>query len=120
MTLIVIAAKLLFPFDDIERYPVSAEEPATQVLDWKLWAAAQKYFANRETNAGRIGRGKEVLVKEEDVFTLTPAQLDEYLEWYEKSWLDTSKGKPWNPVFFLVLSLTSIRTAKSAREDVPI
>ncbi|KAL5359701.1 RNA polymerase I-specific transcription initiation factor Rrn7 [Aspergillus floccosus] len=91
VTLIVISTKLLFPFDDIERYPLSAKDPTTQVIDWKIWAQTQRQFDNRETSAGRIGKGNEITINEQDVFSLTPAQLDEYMDWYEKSWLDTTK-----------------------------
>ncbi|KAL4891631.1 hypothetical protein BDV59DRAFT_181367 [Aspergillus ambiguus] len=91
VTLIVISTKLLFPFDDIERYPVSAKDPTTQVIDWKLWAHVQRQFDNRETSAGKIGKGNEVAINEQDVFSLTLTQLDEYMDWYEKNWLDTSK-----------------------------
>lgn len=92
MTLIVIATKLLFPFDDITRYPESAKEPTTQSIDWQLWAQVQRHFDQRETANGRIGKGNEVLINEKDVFNMTPSQLDEYLSWYENSWLDSSRG----------------------------
>ncbi|BCR84176.1 TFIIB-type zinc finger domain-containing protein [Aspergillus chevalieri] len=92
MTLIVISTKLLFPFDDVKRYPESARDPSTQAIDWQLWAQVQRHFDNREKSSGRIGKGNEVLVNEKDVFSMTPNQLDEYLDWYEKSWLDSSKG----------------------------
>jgi RNA polymerase I-specific transcription initiation factor RRN7 len=93
ITLIVISTKLFFPFDDIKRYPVSTREPSAQVLDWKLWGQVQRHFDRRETAGGRIGKGNEILVTEKDVFDMTPAQLDEYMDWYETSWLDHSRGK---------------------------
>lgn len=40
---------------------------------------------------GGLGRGDEIRVKDSDVFQLTAKQVDEYMDWYEKSWLD-SKG----------------------------
>ncbi|KAE8353148.1 RNA polymerase I-specific transcription initiation factor Rrn7 [Aspergillus coremiiformis] len=92
ITLIIISTKLLFPFDDIKRFPVSAHEPTTQVIDWKLWAQAQRHFDGRETAGGRIGKGNEILVNERDVFDMTPNQLDEYMSWYENSWLDNSRA----------------------------
>ena len=92
MTLIVISTKLFFPFDKIRRHPGSANEPATQAIDWKAWEQAQRHFDNRETSTGHIGRGKEVLTTEKDVLDMTPTQLDEYMDWYESSWLDNSKG----------------------------
>ncbi|GMG25717.1 unnamed protein product [Aspergillus oryzae var. brunneus] len=91
ITLIVISTKLLFPFDDLKRYPASAKEPTTQVIDWKHWAQAQRQFDSRETARGRIGKGNEILVDERDVFHMTPSQLDEYMNWYENNWLDNSK-----------------------------
>lgn len=91
-SLIVIATKLLFPFDKMRRYPVSANEPTTQAIDWKAWDQAQRHFDDREASAGHIGRGREVLTTEKDVFSMTPTQLDEYMDWYESSWLDGSKG----------------------------
>ncbi|KAB8232215.1 TFIIB-type zinc finger domain-containing protein [Aspergillus alliaceus] len=91
ITLIVISTKLLFPFDEIKRYPASAKEPTTQVIDWKLWAQEQRHYDSRETAGGRIGKGNEVLVNERDVFDMTPSQLDEYMDWYENSWLDNSR-----------------------------
>ncbi|KAE8374047.1 hypothetical protein BDV26DRAFT_270799 [Aspergillus bertholletiae] len=96
ITLIVISTKLLFPFDDLKRYPKSAKEPTTQVIDWKLWAQAQRNFDNRETARGKIGKGNEILVNEHDVFNLTPSQLDDYMNWYENNWLDHSKAS--NPL----------------------
>lgn len=93
ITLIVISTKLFFPFDDMKRYPLSTREPSAQVLDWKLWAQVQRHFDRRETVGGRIGKGNEILVTEKDVFNMTPAQLDEYMDWYETSWLDHSRGK---------------------------
>jgi RNA polymerase I-specific transcription initiation factor RRN7 len=91
ITLIVISTKLFFPFDDIKRYPVSTREPSALVLDWKLWGQVQRHFDRRETAGGRIGKGNEILVTEKDVFNMTPAQLDEYMDWYETSWLDHSR-----------------------------
>ncbi|KAL4866299.1 hypothetical protein BDV12DRAFT_199364 [Aspergillus spectabilis] len=92
ITLIVIATKLLFPFDDIKRHPTSAQEPTVQAIDWNSWTEVQNYFDRRDASAGQIGKGKEILVNEGDVLNMTPNQLDEYMDWYENSWLDTSKA----------------------------
>lgn len=92
MSLIVISTKLHFPFDYIKRYPSSAQEPTTQSIDWNTWGQAQRYFDSHETSGDRIGKGNEILVKENDVFDMTLNQLDEYMDWYENNWLDSSKG----------------------------
>lgn len=92
MALIVISTKLLFPFDNLKRYPESAREPTTQAIDWQLWSQVQRHFDQREMSSGKIGKGNEIRANEKDVFSMTPSQLDEYLDWYESSWLDFSKG----------------------------
>lgn len=102
MSLIVIATKLLFPFDDVERYPESTKEPGSQRLDWKNWLEAQKQFEALTNEGGRIGKGNELLVNEKDVFDMTALQLDEYMDWYEKSWLDV-RSKKCNMVSFCEL-----------------
>ncbi|KAL4765756.1 TFIIB-type zinc finger domain-containing protein [Aspergillus foveolatus] len=91
ITLIVIATKLLFPFDDVQRHPTSTQEPTVQTINWGAWAEVQNLL-DRRTTSGKIGKGKEILVKEDDVLTMTPDQLDEYMDWYESSWLDSSNA----------------------------
>lgn len=100
IALVVIATKLFFPFDDVKRYPTSLREPTAQVIDWKLWAQAQRQFESRATAGGRIGKGNEILVNENDVLKMTSQQLDEYMDWYERSWLDSSKGTTQNGLLF--------------------
>ncbi|KAL5046279.1 hypothetical protein BDW71DRAFT_182510 [Aspergillus fruticulosus] len=114
ITLIVIATKLLFPFDDVQRHPTSAQEPTVQMINWGAWAEVQKLFDRSNKSSGRIGKGKEILVKEDDVLTMTPDQLDEYMDWYENSWLDSSNAT--NPLanLFPVGS-----TSKATRQSAP-
>ncbi|KAL1970682.1 hypothetical protein VTN77DRAFT_4326 [Rasamsonia byssochlamydoides] len=99
LALIVVATKLLFPFDELKRYPTSSLEPAAQVIDWKLWAHTQKLFDSKASSGGRLPRGKEILVNESDVFKMTAQQLDDYLDWYENSWLDSRVSNPLADMF---------------------
>ncbi|KAL4951473.1 hypothetical protein BDW69DRAFT_169995 [Aspergillus filifer] len=118
ITLVVIATKLLFPFDDVERHPTSAQEPTVQAVNWEAWADIQKHFDNRDASAGRIGKGKEILVNESDVLNMTPNQLDEYMDWYESSWLENSKGTDSLAAMFPISSTSKEdRQTESATED---
>ncbi|KAL4935346.1 hypothetical protein BDV06DRAFT_207207 [Aspergillus oleicola] len=118
VTLVVIATKLLFPFDDVERHPMSAQEPTVQAINWEAWANIQKQFENRDASAGRIGKGKEILVKEGDVLNMAPDQLDEYMDWYESSWLENSKGTDSLAALFPIGSTSKeTRQNESAAED---
>ncbi|KAJ5920364.1 hypothetical protein N7516_011222 [Penicillium verrucosum] len=91
IVLIVISTKLLFPIDDLKRYPTTAKEPAAQVMDWTLWARAQNNFDHDQPFGGKIGKKAAVQITDQDVLNMTSAQLDHYMDWYESSWLDTSK-----------------------------
>ncbi|KAF7719924.1 Uncharacterized protein PECH_005781 [Penicillium ucsense] len=88
MTLIVIATKLLFPFDDLARVPATAKEPATQAMDWAVWARAQAHFTSREQSHGTITKEEAIRLTDKDVLNMMPRQLDEYMDWYESNWLD--------------------------------
>ncbi|CAG7977530.1 unnamed protein product [Penicillium nalgiovense] len=91
MVLIIISTKLLFPFDGLKRYPTTAKEPAAQVMDWALWEQAQKLFDHDQPFGGSIGKKTAIQITDQDVLNMTSAQLDAYMDWYESSWLDTSK-----------------------------
>ncbi|KAJ5824082.1 hypothetical protein N7447_006422 [Penicillium robsamsonii] len=92
MALIIISTKLLFPIDDLKKYPTTDKEPATQIMDWTLWATAQDEFdRDQQQFGGKIGKKTAVQITDQDVLNMTPAQLDHYMDWYESSWLDTSK-----------------------------
>ncbi|KAJ5448198.1 Ubiquitin supergroup [Penicillium cf. griseofulvum] len=92
MALIIISTKLLFPLDGLKRYPTTYREPATQVMDWALWASAQSTLDQDQQFGGKIGKKTAVQITDQDVLDMTPAQLDDYMDWYESSWLDTSKA----------------------------
>ncbi|KAJ5106465.1 Pol I core factor CF [Penicillium angulare] len=93
VVLIVMATKLLFPFDDLERHPITALEPATQGMDWEKWLQAQRNFDSQNNPDGILGKEKIIGVTERDVFRMKPEQLDMYMDWYEKSWLTKTTSK---------------------------
>ncbi|KAJ5477441.1 hypothetical protein N7539_007585 [Penicillium diatomitis] len=112
MTLIVIATKLLFPFDDLARVPATAKEPATQAMDWAVWARVQAHFTSREQSHGTITKEEAIRLTEKDVLNMMPRQLDEYMDWYESNWLDPFRVT--NPVADM---FPTARTAKGP--DLP-
>jgi RNA polymerase I-specific transcription initiation factor RRN7 len=88
IALVIVSTKLLLPFDDLKRRPTSGHEPSSQVIDWQIWAHAQKKFDDKTSEKGKIGKGNEILINDRDVFNMTGNQLDEYMDWYENGWLD--------------------------------
>ncbi|KAL8673257.1 MAG: hypothetical protein Q9168_002295 [Polycauliona sp. 1 TL-2023] len=93
IALLVIAVKLYYPFDPIDRHPRSAVESGALAVDWDQWCKAQTEYDSRETANGQLGRGNEIKVEEKDVFNLSGAQMDEYLDWFEKTWVDEERAR---------------------------
>lgn len=91
--LIVVATKLIFPFSNAKGFPSVPTEPAAQLIDWNLWRAAQKQFESLDKIPGRLPKGQEINVNEGNVFHMTEGQLDDYLDWYQDTWLDQKKGE---------------------------
>lgn len=93
VALLVIAVKLYYPFDSIDRHPRSATDPGVLTLDWDYWCKAQREYDSRETADGQLGRGNEIKVEEKDVFDLSSEQMDEYLDWFENTWVDEERAR---------------------------
>ena len=102
MSLVIIAVKLIFPYDSdaVKRYPYSLNEPAAQRMDWAAWVEIRK-TSNRLDTDGLLRKGEEVEVTDSDVFNMSNAQLDQYMDWYQRTWAkpssevaeDTNVGK---------------------------
>lgn len=94
VSLLVIAVKLYHPFDSQPRYSRTLSEFGTLVIDWDVWCKSQSEYATRHTSAGKLGRGNEINVNENDVMAMSGEQLDEYLDWYEKTWIKEDSQEP--------------------------
>ncbi|KAJ5085911.1 hypothetical protein N7532_010682 [Penicillium argentinense] len=88
VVLIVIATKLLFPFDGLKRSPGTTKEPAAQVINWDQWAKAQRNFREHEGTGSRVGAEKIIDITDKDIPNMNVGELDQYMDWYEKKWLD--------------------------------
>lgn len=88
MALLIVAVKLYHPFDSLDRYPDSRAEPGLLVLDWKSWNESQSKYSANTCPPGKICRGNEVFVTEHDIMNMSGEQLDNYLDWSEKTWVD--------------------------------
>lgn len=88
MCLVVVATKLSHPFDDIVRIPESEVDPTTVKIDWKRWAEIMV-----EPPSVGLRRGDEWKVKDTDVFDMSKKQLDDYLDWHQRTWYDDRDPK---------------------------
>ncbi|KAL8793784.1 MAG: hypothetical protein Q9195_003614 [Heterodermia aff. obscurata] len=87
MALLVIAVKLRHPFDNVVRYAATLTDPGVMTIDWDAWCKRQKEFDDRITSGGKIGRGNAMKIMEREVLGMTGDQMDEYLDWFERTWV---------------------------------
>jgi RNA polymerase I-specific transcription initiation factor RRN7 len=86
MSLIVVATKLAQPFDDIVRHPESESDPTLLKIDWKSWRQTMT-----EKPVEGLRRGEEIKVEDEDVLTMGKEKIDDYLDWFQRTWIDTER-----------------------------
>jgi RNA polymerase I-specific transcription initiation factor RRN7 len=91
IVLIILATKLLFPFDDLKRNPATSKEPATQTINWHGWVQAQRQFSNHEQTGGQLGKEKLMRITDHDALGMNNSEIDQYMDWYEKDWLHDTK-----------------------------
>lgn len=88
MSLIVIATKLSNPFDDIDRFPESEIDPTIVRISWPNWISVMQ-----ERPSKGLKRGEEVKVTDADVWDMNAKKMDDYLEWYQRTWIDDRDPK---------------------------
>lgn len=88
VSLIVLATKLCHPFDDIDRTPESDLDPTTLKMDWAKW----RRVVSRTPLEG-LRSGDEVKITDEDVLGMNERKMDDYLDWYQRTWIDDRDPK---------------------------
>ena len=93
MCFLIIAVKVYHPFDSFARHARSFADPAALTFDWETWVNAQKSNNVRATGESHLERGSEINVTEKDVMNMTGDQLDDYMDWYERTFIDESRAE---------------------------
>lgn len=88
MSLIVVATKLSHPFDDVVRHPEGEFDPTTTKIDWSKW---QEMMIDKPQEGFK--RGEEIHVGDTDVASMSEKQMDDYLDWYQRTWVDDTEPK---------------------------
>ncbi|KAH7383738.1 RNA polymerase I-specific transcription initiation factor-like protein rrn7 [Cadophora sp. MPI-SDFR-AT-0126] len=88
VSLIAIATKLAYPFDKVNRTPDSYFDPSTVKLDWSQWL---KTTAQEKLRG--LARGEAIQVTDTDVWDLNTKKMDDYLDWYQNTWIDDRDPK---------------------------
>ena len=91
VSLLVIVIKLYHPFNAIHYSAISSADVAILAVDWDAWIAARRAHESRMVDPEHLSRGSEINVTEEDAMEMTGTQLDDYLDWYERTWVDEER-----------------------------
>jgi RNA polymerase I-specific transcription initiation factor RRN7 len=81
---VVFATKLLYPFDGIQRPPVSYRDPSSLQIDWNQWRELM-----RDPESEGLERRVMRQLKPDDAWTLNDKKIDDYLDWYEETQVKT-------------------------------
>lgn len=93
MSLLLIAIKLSQGFDDLERHPRASGEPAALRVDWNAWRGASRDSQLVDQRAGLLETGRAADVTDDQALRMSSKQLDQYMDWYEKTWVDSIDPK---------------------------
>ncbi len=93
ISLLVIAIKLFHPFDDIERHPTKAKEPSTLTVNWIAWNKVYSHPIIRPQSQGRRSIQNFFEKTENDVFDMSHQETDQYLDWFQRTWLDVEPNE---------------------------
>ena len=93
MALLVIAVKLFYSFDSFSRHPRALSDIGSVHLDWEKWTESQRKYEAIATPEGGLARGDEIRVNSGDVLNMSSTQLDQYLDWYERTWVDGERAQ---------------------------
>jgi len=87
-SLLVVAVKLIFPFDGLKRYPRTSKEFAATAMDWEHWA--QTLSPPRQTLADKenMSYSAAMSVSEQDVMDMSASQLDSYLDFFGQTFIE--------------------------------
>ncbi|KAG9231397.1 60S ribosomal protein L40 [Amylocarpus encephaloides] len=88
ISMIVVATKLCYPFDEIERLPEAESHPTTVIINWNRW---REITVLQRTK--KLKKGEQFKVAEGDVLRMGEKELDDYLNWYQRTWIDHREPK---------------------------
>jgi RNA polymerase I-specific transcription initiation factor RRN7 len=82
MGALVIATKLLFPLDNVRRYPKNPTELSALSMDWSNWSKARAGYNDTIKSKTSLGYQEAMQVQEKDILDMSEEKLDDYMDWY--------------------------------------
>ena len=88
MSLLVVAVKLLYPFDPPEQDPEALQEPKSLAIDWPKWI--QLHRPDKDVKRAPK-HASHFEITESDIFKMTGDEIDKYMDWYQRQWAQTER-----------------------------
>lgn len=82
MGALVIATKLLFPLDNVKRYPKNPTELSALSMDWSNWSKARAEYKETIRSKTSLGYQEAMQIQEKDILDMSDDRLDDYMDWY--------------------------------------
>lgn len=77
---LVFSTKLLYPFDDVPRPPLTYRDPSSLQMNWEKWREIM-----RDTGSEGLERHDIIKLQSEDAWTMSDRKIDDYLDWFEET-----------------------------------
>ncbi|USP75608.1 rna polymerase i specific transcription initiation factor rrn7 [Curvularia clavata] len=89
---LLICIKLLYPLGQEQRYCRTQTENSAMQMNWDAWCKEMKAVDNiKDTDAGCLTAEAMAKLQEKDVFNMSPAEMDQYLDFYADTFLDDAE-----------------------------
>ena len=83
MSLVIVAVKIIYPFEQVDRHPSAADGPAAAAINWAEWEKSAREYKAELSEVERLDYKQCLEVTEDVSFGMSDQQLDDYLSWYE-------------------------------------
>jgi hypothetical protein len=90
IAVVVVATKLYHPFPGEKRAPMSHLDPSIASIDWPEW---RKAMALRKGSGTGLEVGTEHLFGVNEAMVADNAQLDDFMDWMERTWIGAEDPK---------------------------
>ncbi|KAF1939801.1 hypothetical protein EJ02DRAFT_407774 [Clathrospora elynae] len=89
---LIVCIKLLYPLDNVKRYPRAATEPSATAMDWDEWYKIM--WASKTEQRGEhegFTNVELMMLRDKDVFDMDAGEMDQYLDFYAHAYLDEAR-----------------------------
>jgi RNA polymerase I-specific transcription initiation factor RRN7 len=91
--LVIIAVKLLYPFDQRPRYPRWITEPTVAVVDWNVWLREKEKLDRDRSRHLPLTDVEAEKVREGDVPEMSDEMMDRYMDWVQQRLIMTADSQ---------------------------